>query len=152
MGDINWKDKCFVSTIYLVNSEKKVLLSWNKNMNTWIPVGGHIDPGEMPEEAAKREVLEETGLEFEFVHKNRIEKEGNSDIIRLHRVSIDSVPHHNKHINFVFIGKCKNSTNQETTDEQEKLKWFTSEELISLKGKMIESVRTVALEAIDLVE
>jgi ADP-ribose pyrophosphatase YjhB (NUDIX family) len=27
----------------------------------WLPPGGHVDPGETPEEAAVREVLEETG-------------------------------------------------------------------------------------------
>jgi len=56
MGDINWKDKCWVTTIFLVRDDKKVLLTWNKNLQTWIPVGGHIDHGETPEQALKREV------------------------------------------------------------------------------------------------
>ena len=35
--------------------------------NTWEICGGHIEPGETPEEAASREVMEETGaIEFEL--------------------------------------------------------------------------------------
>jgi 8-oxo-dGTP pyrophosphatase MutT (NUDIX family) len=69
MSRINWKDKCWVTTIFLINNEGKVLLTWNKNLQTWIPVGGHIDEGETPEEAIIREVNEETGFEFEFHQK-----------------------------------------------------------------------------------
>jgi len=42
MGKINWKNKCWVTTIFLIK-DKKVLLTWNKNLKTWIPVGGHIE-------------------------------------------------------------------------------------------------------------
>ena len=61
MAEINWKDKCWVTTIYLVN-ENKVLLTFNKRLQTWIPIGGHIEPGETPEEAIKREVKEESAF------------------------------------------------------------------------------------------
>ena len=68
MAEINWKNKCWVTTIYLVRQDGSVLLTWNKNLQTWIPVGGHIEPGETPEEATTREVAEETGFEFEFLN------------------------------------------------------------------------------------
>ena len=58
MSKINWKDKCWVTTVYLVNRDKRVLLNWNKVLQTWIPVGGHINIGETPQEAVRREVEE----------------------------------------------------------------------------------------------
>lgn len=147
MGDINWKDKCWVATVYLVNDENKVLLTWNKNLQTWIPVGGHIDPGETPAEAVKREVAEETGFEFDFVHDWGTLKDGEVDVVPLHRVHIDYPKHHGTHINFVFIGKCTNADMSKLeTDEQEKLRWFSEDEL--RKEDMLESIRTVSLEAI----
>ncbi|MEK6936575.1 MAG: NUDIX domain-containing protein [Nanoarchaeota archaeon] len=143
MGDINWKDRCWVTTIFLVKDEK-VLLTWNKNLQTWIPVGGHIEPGESPEEAITREVKEEVGCEFSFYPDHKYK--GDVKILNPSKVQIDNVPHHNKHINLVFFGKISEWKNAEKTDEDELLKWFSKEDLI--KEKMLESVKESALEAL----
>ena len=149
MGNINWKDKCWVTTIYLVNDENKVLLTWNKNLQTWIPVGGHIDLGETPEEAISREVAEETGFDFKILSPNN-NKSSNVKILSNHWVQVENVPHHNKHMNFVFFGKCTTwDSNTKTTDEDEKLKWFSKEELENEQG-MLESVKASSLYALTL--
>jgi len=136
----------------MIRHDGKVLLSWNKNLQTWIPVGGHIDPGETPQEAVCREVAEETGFEFEFYQKSVFENNGKVEIIKPHRIQIEEVPHHNKHINFVFFGKCTKYTDKAATDEKEKLKWFSREEIVSMKDTMIESVYTLSLEAIKSIQ
>ncbi|MGE5557777.1 MAG: NUDIX hydrolase [Bacillota bacterium] len=50
--------------VVLHNGKIAVLKRYN---GVWLLPKGHIDPGETPEEAALREVLEETGLECEIV-------------------------------------------------------------------------------------
>jgi 8-oxo-dGTP pyrophosphatase MutT (NUDIX family) len=40
----------------------RVLLIRHRRLGTWLPVGGEIEPGESPLDAARRELLEETGL------------------------------------------------------------------------------------------
>ncbi len=40
----------------------RVLLHRHKRLGRWLQPGGHLDPGEHPAEAARRETAEETGL------------------------------------------------------------------------------------------
>lgn len=44
-----------------------VLLVHHRRIGAWLPPGGHIDDFEMPDEAAVREILEETGVAVEVV-------------------------------------------------------------------------------------
>jgi len=149
MSEINWKSKCWVTTIFLVN-EGKVLLSFNNNLKTWIPVGGHIDLGENPEEAIIREVREETGFDFEFLPKPKQDGNGLVKVLKPMQVQIEKVPHHGEHINIIFAGKCTRSFEKETTDDNERLKWFSMQELEEMKGKMLENVRESAIKAIGI--
>ena len=52
-------------TAVVLNEEGEVLLHRSANDGRWYLVGGAIDPGEQPADAAAREVLEEAGVEVE---------------------------------------------------------------------------------------
>lgn len=53
--------------VILSEYQGKILLSQHKKRNTWETQGGHIEPGETPLEAARRELYEESGaLEYEI--------------------------------------------------------------------------------------
>ncbi len=46
----------------VVIEEGHILLVHHRRIGAWLPPGGHIDEGELPHEAAIREVFEETGV------------------------------------------------------------------------------------------
>ena len=51
--------------VILSRKDGKILLSRHKERTTWETQGGHIEPGETPLEAARRELWEESGaLEY----------------------------------------------------------------------------------------
>jgi len=50
------------TALVLADQDRKVFMIRHKALNRWLAPGGHVDPGEMPSEAASRELEEETGL------------------------------------------------------------------------------------------
>lgn len=59
--------KQYKYVVTLSEYQGKILLSRHKGRTTWETQGGHIEPGETPLQAAKRELFEESGaVEFEI--------------------------------------------------------------------------------------
>ena len=52
--------------VFVVRGPRTLLL-YHRQHEMWLPPGGHIEPGETPDEAALREVREEAGLEVVLV-------------------------------------------------------------------------------------
>jgi 8-oxo-dGTP pyrophosphatase MutT (NUDIX family) len=60
--DEHENDHHVTSSAFVVSS-RGVILHQHKLLGIWVQPGGHIDPGETPEEACVRETFEETGLQ-----------------------------------------------------------------------------------------
>ena len=59
--------KDYKYVVVLSEYDGKILLSRHRERNTWETQGGHIEEGETPIEAAKRELYEESGaLDFQI--------------------------------------------------------------------------------------
>lgn len=52
---------CYTATGHLV-VDNKILLIKHRKLKSWMSPGGHIDPDELPHQAAEREFFEETGI------------------------------------------------------------------------------------------
>ncbi len=55
-------DRRAFSVAVFARNDGAVLLIHHRRLDTWLPVGGELEPGETPLEAAVRELYEETGL------------------------------------------------------------------------------------------
>src|SRR5215470_11549209 len=56
----------FTVAIFVVH-DRKILVIHHRNLNKWLPLGGHIELDEDPEIAALREAKEESGLDVELL-------------------------------------------------------------------------------------
>lgn len=56
----------FTVAVFVVH-EGRVLLHRHAKLGRWLPPGGHIEQDELPDDAARREVLEEAGIEVELL-------------------------------------------------------------------------------------
>jgi len=57
---------CYTAAGTLI-ADGKVLLIKHKKLGLWLNPGGHIEPGELPHQAAEREFFEETGVRVKAV-------------------------------------------------------------------------------------
>jgi len=99
----------FTVAVFVVH-EGKVLLHWHRKLGMWLPPGGHIERDELPDDAAVREVLEETGVEVELVGERREDIE---DPVQLHRpagVQLEDIGPGHQHIDLIYFARSTGST------------------------------------------
>ena len=60
-------DKIDFTVAIFVVQDGKVLLIHHRKLDKWLPLGGHIELDEDPEQAAIREAKEESGLEVDLI-------------------------------------------------------------------------------------
>lgn len=79
--------------------QDRVLIILHKRLGVWLPPGGELHDGETPLEAARRELLEETGLRGRFPRTSDI------DGVPLGLIGYEEHPAGAKgqHLNFVFV-------------------------------------------------
>ena len=58
--------RAFSVAVYARRKGSEVLAIFHRRLQTWLPIGGELEAGETPLEAAVRELREETGLEVEL--------------------------------------------------------------------------------------
>lgn len=101
--------------LYIKNSKGEVLLLKRRSSGLWAIPGGKVEDGETPEQAAKRELKEETGIE--------------SDNLKLitHNTSFQQGHSWNEFV-FEVTEEVENFTNNEP-DKFEQLRFFAIDEL-----------------------
>jgi len=124
------KNRHFCASTYIIDpSTKKILLVKHKKFGKWVQPGGHIEHGEIPEEAAVREAYEETGLKVKIIG-DRFPRE--EDFIRPLGIQKNRNELGDLHIDITYLAIPMNSLDLIMSDESTGIKWFTREELDEL--------------------
>ena len=116
----------FVATVFIIH-DNKVLLVFHKKLQKWLPPGGHIHEGELPEEAALREAKEETGLDIEIVSKKEVNQLYQPEFIQLEDIEKTEKELH-QHIDLFYLAVPK-THGISLSNESEDIRWFSPEDL-----------------------
>lgn len=81
----------------------RVLLHFHPKIGLWLPPGGHVEHGELPDEAAVREVLEETGVRCTLVGETGVEVAYPRQLIRPFGVQVEKIRPGVEHIDLVYF-------------------------------------------------
>lgn len=136
----------FTATAFIIDSRKRTLLLWHKRLKRWMPPGGHIEPDETPEDAAKRECKEETDLDVEIVGddqpdlfaanpaEGRMLKKPLAMLLEEIPASTERNEPAHQHMDFLFVAKPLNESQavRIAAEESDRMRWFTARDIGAL--------------------
>jgi len=166
---IETMDCHFTATAFVIDIRKekpqRTLFLWHKRLQRWMPPGGHMEPNELPEETAKRECEEETGLDVDIIgdaqanvfvnteNEGRMLKKPFTMLLENIPASEERGETAHQHMDFVFLARPINIDQVLNMNEHEaeEMKWFTKQDIENLPAREIyDNVRMYALEIFTL--
>jgi 8-oxo-dGTP pyrophosphatase MutT (NUDIX family) len=139
----------FTASVFIVR-DGKVLLHLHKKLGKWLQPGGHIELDEDPNQAAMREVKEETGFDIELIGNPRPTLQefdlSDSDIIPPKFLNRHHFNEMHEHVDFVYFGTIIGG--KETAEEGSEIRWFSREDVLADTSLYV-TTRAYALAALD---
>jgi 8-oxo-dGTP pyrophosphatase MutT (NUDIX family) len=142
--------RCITASCILVK-DGNVLLINHTELGIWLQPGGHVEPNEFPEEAAVREVKEETGLDAEILDADPIKfHQGDSRTshvpfaVSIHTVNYKDGAH--EHFDLCYLAAVKGSKAPKINEESKEIRWFTLDETEDIN--IPDNVRAVIRKAL----
>lgn len=131
--------------------EGKVLLIFHKKLQKWLPVGGHIELDEDPDEALLREIQEECGVAVEVVAEkaDEIDSPDGRFLFRPEYVDIHRISETHQHVCNYYFCRAKSSQVKLAEKEHDEIKWFSRQELDMPEYSVLPKVKFYAVKALE---
>src|ERR1039458_3925150 len=146
----------FTVAIFVVY-DGRILLIHHRKLDKWLPLGGHIELDEDPEQTALREAKEESGLDVELLgERPPTTSPGTRALIAPRFLDIHRINETHEHIGMIIwarpkVGsaRCANRTPQRgvptnlalAVEEHHDIRWCSAGELDKLEPPMSDAVQ-----------
>lgn len=139
----------FTVAIFVVH-QSKILLIHHRKLNKWLPLGGHIELDEDPEQAALREAREESGLEVELLgERPPTTSPGTRALIAPRFLDIHRIHDTHEHIGMIYWARPRQGTVTLATEEHHDIRWCGADEFETLQPPMTMAVKWYCAKAIE---
>lgn len=129
--------------------DNRVLLIFHKQLQKWLPLGGHIELDEDPEQALLREIKEESGLEVKILaEKPNVQFKGKKFLYTPTYLDIHDISPTHRHIGLVYFAKAMIDEIRLAPDEHEQIRWFTEADLEDLQFAISPDITFYTKEAL----
>jgi 8-oxo-dGTP pyrophosphatase MutT (NUDIX family) len=101
----------FTVAVFVVH-KGGVLLHRHPKLGRWLPPGGHIEPHELPDDAALREVREEAGIDIELIGDRGLPQDFPDQprqLLRPAGIQLESISPGHEHIDLVYVARVAGS-------------------------------------------
>jgi ADP-ribose pyrophosphatase YjhB (NUDIX family) len=138
-----------ITVAVFIVSQGCVLLHYHPKLAMWLPPGGHIEPHELPDEAAAREALEETGVAIELVGERGLPVARPRQLILPQSIQLEDISSGHQHIDLVYFAQPLLPLAPIASElfQQDRAGWY-SEEMIEALG-LTEEIRLWCRKALD---
>ena len=121
----------FTATAFVVWKDK-VLLHRHKKLGIWLPCGGHIEPNELPDDAAVREVLEESGVPITLIGPKALAVEAPRQLIQPRGVQLEVIYEGHEHIDLIYFARPVENYRGLLLPTDPSLGWYNAHDLSAM--------------------
>ncbi len=121
----------FTATVFVV-WRSCVLLHKHKKLGHWFPPGGHVEPNELPDEAARREVLEESGVPVVLLGKPALNIAEPRQLVPPRGVQLETIFQGHEHIDLIYFARPVDGYEGYLLETDPSLGWYGPGELAAL--------------------